>query len=447
MKKILALLLIVSLLACSLPASFAEEAQLPAGSVPEAGFSGMGDPNLLRYTEDTIYENLVATLDSDEYFVENVSAVYISQEYIDELAYNSQANIYFGYTLQELAEQFQGTKYIFTLGDDGSTIVTEFEEYDDTYDRALKNVAIGTGVILVCVTVSVVTAGTGASAISIIFSAAAKGGIKMALSGGALGGVSAGIVTGVQTGDWEEALKAAALAGSKEFKWGAIAGAINSGVGKAISLRGDPASKLTPKQLAIIQKATKYPLDVIKEFDSTDEYEVCLDAGLIARMVGGAHRAGAGRHRPRLYERTAGRPGGVKPDENAGRVRSPRLHDGFGLSAVPHRPERQRHAGCSDGNAISGQRGHFKHGRKSVRKQPKRLCRHPAGFLDVLWADFGERPGGLRRGAGKTRRLHPRIPEHVKGNFYATDRRIWRPAVCVFTRRRFTPSSPRSRLP
>ena len=288
MKKIVALLLIVSLLACSLPASFAEEAQLPAGSVPEAGFSGMGDPNLLRYTEDTIYENLVATLDSDEYFVENVSAVYISQEYIDELAYNSQANIYFGYTLQELAEQFQGKKYIFTLGDDGSTIVTEFEEYDDTYDRALKNVAIGTGVILVCVTVSLVSAGAGTpSAISIIFSAAAKGGIKMALSGGALGGVSAGIVTGVQTGDWEEALKAAALAGSKEFKWGAIAGAINSGVGEAISLRGDPASKLTPKQLAIIQKATKYPLDVIKEFDSTDEYEVCLDAGLIARMVGG----------------------------------------------------------------------------------------------------------------------------------------------------------------
>ena len=149
MKKILALLLIVSLMACSLTASFAEEAQLPAGSVPEAGFSGMNDPNLLRYTEDAIYENLVATLDSDEYFVENVSAVYISQEYIDELAYNSQANIYFGYTLQELAEQFQGKKYIFTLGDDGSTIVTEFEEYDDTYDRALKNVAIGTGVILV----------------------------------------------------------------------------------------------------------------------------------------------------------------------------------------------------------------------------------------------------------------------------------------------------------
>ena len=138
MKKILALWMAMALLVCSMQASFAEEAQFPAGSVPEAGFSGMNDPNLLRYTEDTIYENLVTTLDSDEYFVENVSAIYISQEYIDELAYNSQANIYFGYTLQELSEQFQGKKYVFTLGDDGSTIVTEFEEYDDTYDRVCK---------------------------------------------------------------------------------------------------------------------------------------------------------------------------------------------------------------------------------------------------------------------------------------------------------------------
>ena len=83
MKKILSVLLIFSLLLCSISTSFAEEALLPAGSVPEAGFSGMNDPNLLRYTEDTIYESLVTALDSEEYFVENVSAIYISQEYID----------------------------------------------------------------------------------------------------------------------------------------------------------------------------------------------------------------------------------------------------------------------------------------------------------------------------------------------------------------------------
>lgn len=287
MKKIVALLLIVSLLACSLTASFAEEAQLPAGSVPEAGFSGMNDPNLLRYTEDTIYENLVATLDSDEYFVENVSAVYISQEYIDELAYNSQANIYFGYTLQELAEQFQGKKYIFTLGDDGSTIVTEFEEYDDTYDRALKNVAIGTGVILVCVTVSLVSAGLGAPAVSMIFSVAAQSGTKMALSGGIMGGVAAGIVTGVQTGDMDEALKAAALAGSEGFKWGAISGALAGGASEAIALKGATRSGLTMNEAATIQRESKYPLDVIKQFKSMDQYEICKNAGLYPVSVNG----------------------------------------------------------------------------------------------------------------------------------------------------------------
>ena len=287
MKKILALLLIVSLLACSLTASFAEEAQLPAGSVPEAGFSGMNDPNLLRYTEDTIYENLVATLDSDEYFVENVSAVYISQEYIDELAFNSQANIYFGYTLQELAEQFQGKKYIFTLGDDGSTIVTEFEEYDDTYDRALKNVAIGTGVILVCVTVSLVTAGLGAPAVSMIFSVAAQSGTKMALSGGIMGGVAAGIVTGVQTGDMEEALKSAALVGSESFKWGAITGVISGGASEAIALKGATRSGLTMNEAATIQRESKYPLDVIKQFKSMDQYEICKNAGLYPVTVNG----------------------------------------------------------------------------------------------------------------------------------------------------------------
>ena len=287
MKKIVALLLIVSLLACSLTASFAEEAQLPAGSVPEAGFSGMNDPNLLRYTEDTIYENLVATLDSDEYFVENVSAVYISQEYIDELAYNSQANIYFGYTLQELAEQFQGKKYIFTLGDDGSTIVTEFEEYDDTYDRALKNVAIGTGVILVCVTVSLVSAGLGAPAVSMIFSVAAQSGTKMALSGGIMGGVAAGIVTGVQTGDMDEALKAAALAGSEGFKWGAISGALAGGASETIALKGATRSGLTMNEAATIQRESKYPLDVIKQFKSMDQYEICKNAGLYPVTVNG----------------------------------------------------------------------------------------------------------------------------------------------------------------
>ena len=287
MKRLISLVLVISLLVCGIGTSFAEGSQLPAGHVPEAGFSGMSDPNLLRYTEATIYDNLVSALDSDEYFVENVSAVYISQEYIDELAYNSQANIYFGYTLSELADQFQGKKYVFTLGDDGTTIVTEFEDYDDTYDRALKNVAIGTGVILVCVTVSVVTAGVGAPAISMIFAASAKTGTIMALSGGTIGGISAGIVTGIETGDMDQALKAAALAGSEGYKWGAISGAISGGASEAIALKGATMNGLTMNEAAIIQRESKYPIDVIKQFSSIEQYEICKAAGLRPVTING----------------------------------------------------------------------------------------------------------------------------------------------------------------
>lgn len=297
MKRLISLVLVFSLLACGSCTSFAEGEQLPAGHVPEAGFSGMNDPNLLRYTEAIVYDNLVTALDSEEYFVENVSAIYISQEYIDELAYNSRANIYFGYTLAEVVEQFQGKKYVFTLGDDGTTIVTEFEDYDDTYDRALKNVAIGTGVILVCVTVSVVTAG--APAISMIFAASAKTGTIMALSGGTIGGISAGIVTGIETGDMEQALKAAALAGSEGYKWGAISGAISGGTSEALALKSatmyDAKKKgftvkkkgLTMNQAAIIQRESKYPIDVIKQFSSMEQYEICKAAGLQPVTVNG----------------------------------------------------------------------------------------------------------------------------------------------------------------
>ena len=287
MKKLISLVLVFSLLICTIGTSLAEGNALPAGHVPEAGFSGMNDPNLLRYTEATVYDSLVSSLDSEEYFVENVSAIYISQEYIDELAYNSQANIYFGYTLQELAEQFRGKKYVFTLGDDGSTIVTEFENYDDTYDRALKNVAIGTGVILVCVTVSVVSGGIGAPAISMIFAASAKTGTVMALSGGTIGGISAGIVTGIETGSMDQALKAAALAGSEGYKWGAISGAVSGLASETMALKGATMNGLTMNEAAVIQRESKYPIDVIKQFRSMDQYEICKAAGLQPVTVNG----------------------------------------------------------------------------------------------------------------------------------------------------------------
>lgn len=205
-------------------------------------FYGLNDPALLQYLQDSISANLTGEFASEDYIIENVSAIYYSKEYLEELAYNSQPNIFFGFTLEELDKQFQGSKYIFTLGDSGETVVEPFKEYDDTYERVIRNVIIGTGVILVCVTVSVATGGAGLAPVSMIFAASAKTGATMALSSGLFSGVAAGVVKGIQTESFDEAIKAAALAGSEAFKWGAITGAIAGGISEANSLRSAKAA-------------------------------------------------------------------------------------------------------------------------------------------------------------------------------------------------------------
>ena len=263
-----------------------EEAEQERRKEAAEGYQSLNNPELLRYVQDTVYADLVKELDSSDYFVENVEAIYISKEYIEELEYNSKENIFFGYTLSELDEQFQGTRYVFTLGEDGTTTVVPFEEYDDTYDKVLKNVAIGTGVILVCVTVSVATGGA-APAVSMIFAASAKTGTAFALSSGVFSGVTSAFVTGIQTKDFDAAIKAGALSGSEAFKWGAISGAVAGGASEAVALHGATLNGLTMNQAAQIQKESGYPLDVIKQFKNMDQYKICKEAGLTSRTLNG----------------------------------------------------------------------------------------------------------------------------------------------------------------
>lgn len=253
----------------------------------EPVFNDLSDEELLTYVKDSVYKNLVENLDSPDYFVENVSAVYVSQDYLEEASYNSKSNIFFGYTLDEIEKIYPDSQYVFTLGDDGKTTVQPFENYDDTYEKVIKNVAIGTGVILVCVTVSVVTGGAGAPAISMIFAASAKTGTIVALSSGAISAAASGIVTGVQTGDMQQALKMAALSGSDSFKWGAISGAISGGAGETLALKGATRNGLSMNEAAEIQKESHYPIDIIKQFHSKKEYEVFKEIGLKSQMVDG----------------------------------------------------------------------------------------------------------------------------------------------------------------
>jgi hypothetical protein len=311
MKKVIALILITALLFCgcskatsvdsqpSSSASSSSATETSDSSVSEStaetteadnGYRDLSDPDLLDYIEDTAYEELVSKIDNDKYAVQNVEAIYISEEYLEELEYNSKQNIFFGYTLDEVDAQFKGERYVFTLGDEGETVVKPFESYDETTEKIIRNVAIGTGVILVCVVITVATEGAGAPAACAIFACAAKGAAIGSISGAAIGGLSAGILTGIQTHDKDAALKAAALQGSEGFKWGAITGAISGGVTEAAGLYGAtlaPNSTLTMNDVALIQKETKYPLDVIKQFHSMEEYNVFKAANLKSALVNG----------------------------------------------------------------------------------------------------------------------------------------------------------------
>lgn len=279
MKKTLSLVLsfVLGFIMCFNSSSRAEMIDLPDvefASIED--FTDMDDPALLQFLEDSIYATLEEEYaDADFYFeIEDVSTQFISKEYLDETAYNSKANIFFGYDLVQLNEVFEGNKYIFTLADDGQTGVQEFEEIPyDVYDKVIRNVVIGTGVILICVTIAVAsggiasgamasagtstisglaglsTVGAGATKVSLIFTASAKTATLLATQGTVIAGTTTLIKRGIETGwDAEAMIESAAMNASEGYKYGAITGAV-TGAAKGIkTVRNITRGKITPRQ-------------------------------------------------------------------------------------------------------------------------------------------------------------------------------------------------------
>ena len=291
MKKLISLILCVTLFTLCLNgfAEEAPEAAITSNLEPkEIHFKGMSDERLLSYIEDEVYDQLITDLDSDQYIIEDVTAVYISREYIEEVAYNSKENIFYGYTLAELDEFFEGTRYVFTVNEDGETVVEPLQVIEDkTFERILRNVAIGTGVILVFVTVSVLTAGA-APAVSMIFAVGAKTAVTCAASGTLISGVTSAAVKYYETGDLNEALKAGAVGASEGYKWGAITGAVSGAASETSFLyKWHKATSIPWNEAAIIQRESRYSIDFIRTVHSLDEYNVYKEAGLVEYNIGG----------------------------------------------------------------------------------------------------------------------------------------------------------------
>lgn len=263
--------------------------ELLAGKQEISDFTGIDDPEFLEYLKQEVYTKAVRSINSDQYFVNEVKAIYISKEYLEESAYNMKTNTIFGYKLADLENHFQGQPYMFTVGEDGSTVVKKIEtSVDATYKKILKNVAVGTGVILVFVTVSAVSGPIGgASAVHLIFTVGAKSAKAAALSGMLIGGVSAATLKGYQTGDMSEAISAGVVSGSESFKWGAITGAATGAGKEVVNLKKLCENGLTINEAAKIQKQSGYPPEVIKQFKSMKEYEVYKKAELYPMKVNG----------------------------------------------------------------------------------------------------------------------------------------------------------------
>lgn len=242
------------------------------------------EPGALTKLEEQIYTELVLTLDSTEYFVENVEVTYISSEYLAELEFNSQPNIYFGYSLKQLNEFFEGKQYIFTLSEEGETVVRELTQPDNTFNEIVKNVAIGTAVILVSATVVCIKNGQPIN-IANLFTCAVKMGTVPA--GKFIGGMLGTIVANRDSENLEQLVKENALEGSETFKWGALSASAKAVAGVLIPLQGSASNGLNTSESAKVQQESTLPLEFIKNFHSMEEYQVYQNAGLVCQKVNG----------------------------------------------------------------------------------------------------------------------------------------------------------------
>lgn len=253
-------------------------------TVDPSEFSGPNDKNFLQYVKDATYAEAVKSLNSTEYVVENVEVTYISPEYIAELEYNSKVNIYFGHTEEEIQKEFNGEQVVFTMDDKGQTTMEKFvpngKGLDPAYKKALIKAGIGVGVILVCVVVSIATEGT-APAVAAVFAFSAKSAAIGAAISGTSGGVLAGLVEGFRNKNFDRAAKAAAESAGDGIMWGSIFSAISGGISEFRFLsKLSKATKIKMNDIAIIQKESLLPLDVIEKLNSMKEYEVLKNAKL-----------------------------------------------------------------------------------------------------------------------------------------------------------------------
>ena len=95
----------------------------------------------------------------------------------------------------------------------------------------VSNYAIGTGIILICVILTIATKGLGApQSVVCFFAGAADGSFSLATKGAAFGAATKAVISAIKSdGDIEKTIYGALEGSSEGYKWGAIYGSITGG--------------------------------------------------------------------------------------------------------------------------------------------------------------------------------------------------------------------------
>lgn len=182
-------------------------------------YYGPDDPLLIQHIEDEIYSDIVDEYITEDLIIDDLEVRYYSDEYLEHIEYNSKENVWFGYTLSEVNEFFGDEQYVFTLAENGETTVTSVQSYNSALGKAIKDVAVGTGVIAVCLVISNVV---NEERISITFLEAAKDGAVNGVRNGVKAALYAALMAAKESGDFEGILEAAISEGAYEYKWSVI---------------------------------------------------------------------------------------------------------------------------------------------------------------------------------------------------------------------------------
>ncbi|WP_322156010.1 hypothetical protein [Paratractidigestivibacter sp.] len=148
-------------------------------ALAEVDASSTVDSSLAEKLQDAVFDYITADLDADgnpqNLEVQEVKAVYLSKEYLEQYAFNTKETKFFGSTLGELEARFGGEKYVFDLDENGKTIVHAVSDYDDTFERVTEVALMGAGVVLVAVTITVATGGAAPTTALVACSSKAAG--------------------------------------------------------------------------------------------------------------------------------------------------------------------------------------------------------------------------------------------------------------------------------